>query len=229
MGESGADNQLTVAALSFLKRDRRMSDYEVANGVSPFGDASCVKNVCLNIVSRCGGSAARTAASANSFGDGVHTSATYHRISAFSLNDCESGCNVKVVEHVSYEGSAGRHRMRQTAAVEPAGQSSGAGAAVGNGAAGLDVCRLNAMLKQATLAGTRKPEGDGGTAPSVVGDVSETRPQPGRTTKKKSSPKPKKAALHTSLKTSSLWLMRRNSRSRRICDSVEKSSLESKA
>lgn len=209
MDDSRTNNQLTVAALSFLKRDRRMSNFEVAKGISPFGDSSYVKSVFLNIVSHRDHRAV-VQASANSFGDGVHTDATYHRIAAISLNDCKSGCNLKFVEHVSYKGAAPSPR---TVDVDSAGQSNTVVAASKNGANSFSMINLNAMLKQATLTEpkTMSNSGDTSDCDATSEDEQSVGIRPQVTKKKKRvSRKHKKAVVVTSMKNSSLRLMRKS-------------------
>lgn len=111
-----SNNQLTLNALTFLKRDRRMSDfvqekYEVMpKGVLPFDKNSYIKDVFSRVV--CSGDNAslqehrNIRASANPAGDSVSHSATYHRVSALSINDLKTGCNVKYFEQVSYHAKS---------------------------------------------------------------------------------------------------------------------------
>lgn len=187
-----------------------MSDFEVAKGISPFGDNSYVKNVCLNIVSHYDHQA-MVKASANSFGDGVHTDATYHRIAAFSLNDSKSGCNVKFVQHVSYKTVAS---SPQTLDIDSVGQSNTVVSASKNGCNSFSMSNLNTMLKQATLSESKKlPNRDDVSdfnASSEDEERVEMCPQVIKK-KKKISRKHKKAILVTGMKNTSLKLLSKSS------------------
>lgn len=107
-----SNNQLSLNALSFLKRERRMSDlvnekYQIApKGMLPFDKSSYIKDVFAKVVSS-GDSASlqehRICTSANPSGDCASQSGSYHRVSALSINDFRSGCNVKYFEEVSFQ------------------------------------------------------------------------------------------------------------------------------
>lgn len=110
------NNQLALNALTFLKRDRRASDlvnekYEVMpKGMLPFNKSSYIKDVLSKIVSSgdCASlqesrAVQRPAANPSGDGCGVDQSGTYHRVSALSINDLKSGCNLKYFEEVSFQ------------------------------------------------------------------------------------------------------------------------------
>ncbi|XKL63758.1 hypothetical protein PGB90_006122 [Kerria lacca] len=102
--DKSTDKQLVMTAKSFLKRNHRMSEYNTTKSISPFNSDSCIKDISVSIVANQDvNSAAIVSMSANPFGDGTYVNETYHRVSAFSVNDHKSGCNVKYMEQISVE------------------------------------------------------------------------------------------------------------------------------
>ncbi|XP_065213089.1 uncharacterized protein LOC135840461 [Planococcus citri] len=119
-----SNNQLALNALTFLKREQRASDlvnekYEIVpKGMLPFDKSSYIKGVLSKIVSSgdnasLQGEKSGQRPSANPSGDGVDQSGIYHRVSALSINDLKSGCNVKYFEEVSFQAKTSSSSLKK--------------------------------------------------------------------------------------------------------------------